>query len=650
MTLLIGLVVSALICITDAGALQGTCRCILLPLPVSSPAINSLANNLSHVNLIDDGGSPVELIPVDSRVQYATLVEYAEELLSQVSGPSADRICQDVVGVVGDIDARTAGVILSLSRMFGQNISLVASVVPSSFLPIFNTTLPNVFHLKPPSHYIEGIVSLIRYWNWTRIGVIADDTIFYQSAAEMLLGSTAFNGTALPYIRTNNKGDFARVLSEIQEYRTHIFVVLMREPLTCSLFKQLNRSGLTWPEYAWIVLDLGYECSFKLEGVIALQEGEDNFTNPLCSLYGNEMKDLCNALVLVAGHNDYIKLKDGKRIFNVTVQFFNGSGQEIANYNPDTQQLSVFNNITTGTRPQGNIEVVTFTLPLKFTILNPVITSLCFLYITAVFVLYLYFYKEPEIRATSVSVSLCMFTGCYLLLILNILLLVKVTTFVCNLQTWLSGIGISNLLIFATLFMKMFRVYIIFLKPLSFKKKLLSNPALFIFILLILLPQALILLLWAAVDTFKSVQLEFILDHRLMVTERCSSNHTLVWLLLLLIYILFVMIILIVLAFKSSKIRYENFQDTKATNAFTFLAIFITITTLIFWLFFRNLGVEKTFTSFVKASYTLCISHTLLAFLCPTFLFLPKVYPPSKRHFFKSKVLSKRMPSLLRFK
>ena len=187
----------------------------------------------------------------------------------------------------------------------------------------------------------------------------------------------------------------------------------------------------------------------------------------------------------------------------------------------------------------------------------------------------------------------------------------------------------------------MLRVYVIFLKPLTFKRKLLSNPALFIYVVLILLPQVLILLLWTTVDRFTSLELAFYLDHRLMVVDRCKSKYTLIWIFLLLFYILLIMTILVVIAFKSSKIRYKNFQDTKAINAVTFLAVFITITTLIFWFFFRSLSEEQTFSSIEKTAYTLCISHALVAVLCPTFLFLPKVYPPLKRRFYENKVKAK---------
>ena len=248
-----------------------------------------------------------------------------------------------------------------------------------------------------------------------------------------------------------------------------------------------------------------------------------------------------------------------------------------------------------------------------------------------------------EIKATSVPVSVCMFLGCYLLLAFIPTVLMKGSPFVCNLQAWLSGVGLSTLLIFATLFVKMLRVYMIFMKPLSFKRKLLSNPALLVYILLILCPQILILLLWYAIDTYVNLNFEFIEDHRLVTGDSwCGeSNYISIWITLLVLYLFLITLILVIFAFKTSKIRYKNFQDTKATNAYTFLSVYITITGLIYWYFFRSLSLDATFSSIVKTATTLCISHDVLAILCPTFLFVPKVYPPLKRYFSRNTVKNK---------
>jgi len=173
----------------------------------------------------------------------------------------------------------------------------------------------------------------------------------------------------------------------------------------------------------------------------------------------------------------------------------------------------------------------------------------------------------------------------------------------------------------------------VFFKPFSLKWKLFSNPFLVLYISLILLPQIIILLLWFILDTYTHSTRKFTLDHQTLVMERCDSSHTPVWVLLLLSYLLLVMVALVVLAFKSSKIRYMNFKDTNATNALTFLAVFFTFSTLIYWFFFRNfLNVEETFSATVKLSSIVIVVNVTFVLLCPTLLFLPKICKPINRH------------------
>ena len=122
-------------------------------------------------------------------------------------------------------------------------------------------------------------------------------------------------------------------------------------------------------------------------------------------------------------------------------------------------------------------------------VLIATIVFLCFA-ITAVIFIYIFFRNEKEIKATSVTVSLSMFLGCYLLLLFVPLLLVKSHresnvavphAVTCNFLAWLGGTGIPLALILATIFMKMLRVYAVFQHPFSIKKKLLTDCFLLIY-------------------------------------------------------------------------------------------------------------------------------------------------------------------------
>lgn len=309
-------------------------------------------------------------------------------------------------------------------------------------------------------------------------------------------------------------------------------------------------------------------------------------------------------------------------------------------YSSEHNHLDIVYDLSTGEYPKGKTTIHEFHSFKASIVIVLLLFITILIFLTIVLALYLYFRNEPEIKATSVSVSLCMFAGCYFKLFFVPCLLVEtqperivgeVANFICIVLLWFSALGIPILLILASLFIKMVRVYVIFINPLSYKK-LCSNSFLFLYILLIMLPQLLILVLFSATDTFKNDVFKFNERSHIRIVEGCSSKHTIVWLGLMLVYIVTVTIALTVLAFKSSKVRYNNFQDTKATNAFTFLTIFIMIVGLAYWYFFRNL--KPLFTYIVENEVVLYTSHFTLPVLCQLFLFIPKVYPPLKRRLY----------------
>ena len=159
------------------------------------------------------------------------------------------------------------------------------------------------------------------------------------------------------------------------------------------------------------------------------------------------------------------------------------------------------------------------------------LSLLFFVFVTTVFVLYIYFCKEPEIRATSVTVSLSMFLGCYILMLYLPLLAIgrphDGDYIYCNIIIWL---GLALPLITTTLFAKMLRIYLIFCDPLSYKKKFFSDPFLFLYILLLMAPSISILLLWTASDPYKGYIVEFPQENFVFIRSICHSNYTFYWL------------------------------------------------------------------------------------------------------------------------
>ena len=158
-----------------------------------------------------------------------------------------------------------------------------------------------------------------------------------------------------------------------------------------------------------------------------------------------------------------------------------------------------------------NMSEITFTdhdLPVvnKEAVLIPYLLPLpilCMVFNTILLVLYIVFRNQPSIKSTSVSLSMLMLIGCYILIGYSIFLMVDelYPLDLCMVHVWLGGIGLSIPLIFATILMKMLRVYRIFTTFEVLKQNThLSDFYLFVYTILIVFPQILLMILWTAVD------------------------------------------------------------------------------------------------------------------------------------------------------
>ena len=112
------------------------------------------------------------------------------------------------------------------------------------------------------------------------------------------------------------------------------------------------------------------------------------------------------------------------------------------------------------------------------------------------------------------------------------------------------------------------------------------------------------------------------LPHEQGYYDRCLSNHTALWFGMLLVYFFILLIAVIVVAFKTSKIRYKNFKDAKATNIYAFLVSFSTVMTLLYWFFFRSL--EISINNLKSSGYTLYVGHILDTYVLPIYTLHPK--------------------------
>ena len=288
--------------------------------------------------------------------------------------------------------------------------------------------------------------------------------------------------------------------------------------------------------------------------------------------------------------------------------------------------------------PSGKLPIMTETPPLVYTVVFGFLIALTTIFTTLVLVLYIYFRKEPEIKATSFTLSLLMFAGCYLNLLYLCLLLYSNHTFdvsrhdaLCLSLQWLSGTGISLILMLATLLVKMLRIYHIFHST----KKLLrlrlsrysSDLALALYVLLILLPDILLNFVWIFVDRYQIHFKYQIRGGNIHLEKFCTSKHEIQLFGVIIIYLLILVLALTIVAVITRKIRLQHFKDTKKVNVLLFILCIGIVVVYSYWLLLRTVDTKGYI-----SNLPLQIGHLMLIIFFQSFLFVPKILPPLWQH------------------
>jgi hypothetical protein len=288
-------------------------------------------------------------------------------------------------------------------------LTLVSAVAPSTFLPVTGLVLPGLLDLQPLSQYIEAIVSFVDHWGWTRIGLIRDDTPYYHYAAELLHKKPSGTTRTIPpgLTVTNIGGNVCSVMRQVKEYGTQIFILSMGGETALLVLEEVGRLGYSWPEYAWIVFSIDItDIGGYPKGVFLIHDcTQISFNHFLNISFGVNLE----------------KFREGKHLNTVSITQLTDTSEgelEIAQYNSTLKQLIITYNLTaSGNIPDGRTVVLEYHNS-KIGIAVVVIVFVAILtFITIILIAYVYFRDEPEIKATSFSVSLCMFLGCYLMLL-----------------------------------------------------------------------------------------------------------------------------------------------------------------------------------------------------------------------------------------
>ena len=645
-------------------------QCVLVAVPLSSCKDGySISANISAANHQDN----MELIIFDSELKYESMILFLSHKLSGYHFYGLECLtgnqCSNILGVVGDLDFTTSSIIHNLASRSNSSVTQVVSILSPNTLPLEDLGYSNVVDMNPLSHYIDAITSLIDRLNWTYIGLMTDSTNYQLYAAELLLKKLHLipEMTVSPYVRLGlSNEDYIRALQQIKQYQTKVIIMMASEETACTMWKYALQYNFIWPEYVWIAYNIQSSgCTSGVEGVIFMNrkrinidfQSQEWIKEVTCvslnnTLFGESryLSLLYDSVLAVAlaeqlnftnatfpGISGQVLIREGKRLSNISIiHIQNYSDYEIGYYDTASKELFILEDdlSNVATIPRDKVFVVYSRITDLDVIFELIAFDVCIGIVTVTLILYAYFHNEPEVKATSVTLSMCMFLGCYMLLLFVPLLYIEaqqeftlLLDVICMCLCWFSLLGLPFPLILTTLLFKMLRVYVIFLHPHSYKKKLCSDGALFMFVLLLSSPTILVLTAWTVFDYFSKQRL--MLPHGQGYYDKCTSNYTSIWLGLLLLNFFILLISVIVVAFKTSKIRYKHFRDAKATNIYAFLVSFITVMTIFYWFFFFNQ--EISISSVKGAVYTLYVGHISLAMSCQFTLFIPKLYPPVVR-------------------
>lgn len=321
-----------------------------------------------------------------------------------------------------------------------------------SLLPPTPQATPGVLHmLSPPSLLIEAAMQLSDRLNWTRMALVTESfQPYFVSATKSFLSATSLrNVTVSPYVELGTHS-VEQVVTLIQRYAAKVVVLSLPLDMVGEILHLAYSNGMVWPEYGWIVHSFtSRELSASLhnalsEGVIFVNQKVSRttehcgktvpaFSNAYAALLFDSIRLLSEAAAkgsasgtdtLTALSHISCEGASGRTGFDSVglvdrdvwiSQVRNGSEVLLAAYSNGTLAPDI--PVLLGEVPSSDLPYVHFdTLPVWLSVLE---ISFNMLLITAV---YIHFRKKPAIKATSTSLSLLIFLGCYVIVLYLILL------------------------------------------------------------------------------------------------------------------------------------------------------------------------------------------------------------------------------------
>ena len=314
------------------------------------------------------------------------------------------------------------------------------------------------------------------------------------------------------------------------------------------------------------------------------------------------------------------------------LQIQNGKPVQIGLYYHSINQLFL-NGSMLGVIPSDTPDRVFVIYPIALTIIMSILIVFFFTLTTVSMCLFIYYRHKPAIKATSNTLSLCMFIGCYFLFTSSLLHTItsgviiyetneSLRTFLCMYSSCFTNIGMD--IVLATVIAKTLRIYHIF-KTFGKISRVCSDHGLFILILSLVSVKVIMLITWANIDAARITDVEYFVSTTIpptiQVVQECQTKQEGFWIIPLFVYSTFLGLVMVLLAILTRKIKRKDYKDSKKINVLVAALILNASICSPLWIIFRI----TSDTVLSRLAYN--VGTMLAAVLCQVLLILPKTVP-----------------------
>ena len=454
-----------------------------------------------------------------------------------------------------------------------------------------------------------ALKEFLQYGSWRRVAVITDQSSILHLKLAETVNMVLKENVDLYYITLYNtkQANIDNSLNQLVKLKYRIIIVLLSTNSLQDLMCRRLAFKMTWPEYAWIIVRVNSQPETQCLSESIIFQHMMQQTNTERVIMSDELFDITHEM------NSACQISYIENSLIINIYYYDRRLIYITNYTAaDGLSASKFTLLPSDhveTKPSSSSWFIVFT-----------ITNLgVFIVLTSTVIIYVLMRKTPEIKATSVSLNIFIFLGCYLLLVYPIVLSVNNTSFStdktfrsiqCFIKVWCNGVSVPTTMILSVLLVKLVRIYYIFSNSKVFKKWRCHNATLVLYVVLLTTP----LIISSTLQT---------------VVGECTGRTQYYWLFPQLLYLSVISVIMVTVALKTRKIEIGNFKDTKKIIALM-VAFFLTACLgLVYLLIFAIAEVSELLRSSIHM-----LTHTSFILECIFFLFVPKYYTVISKKYF----------------